>query len=222
MAAFTIRPTSQGNYNAWILGAGASKPVAESDASDATHINTDGTTMTDSYVLDDLPSDAGYIDGSVVWNARINKAAGGSAVSGAQALLRYSGTDSLGVAESIDGTITTFTETYATAPGGGAWDVATVNATEGGIKSDWTVIVNCYDIWLTGTYEVSAGGLVFLLSLLGGAVGSGLSLQDVPGLAAMLGRRTGLVLTLDECAKAVRAWCEHRHPRRFLIASRSA
>jgi len=219
MPAFTIRPTAQGNYDQWILAVGATKTVAVSDDSDTTYVRTDGTTMTDSYVLADLPGEAGYIVGSVVWNGRVNKSAGGAATTGAQPLLRYSGTDSLGAALAIDGTITTFTSSFATAPGGGAWDVVNVNGTEGGIRSDWTVQVNCYDIWVTGTYEVSGGGLVFLLSLLGSAIGPGLSLRDIPGLTAALARRTGLVLTRDECVKAIRLWRADPHPRRFMAGA---
>lgn len=188
MPSFTLRPTAQGTYNDFALGSGSDKPSAMSDASDGTWISLSGTSGADSYVMQDLPADADTVEGSVTWNGRHTKAAGGSG--GVSARLRYSGTNSDGasLAPATFPTINEETTAYALAPGGGAWTPAVLNATEIGVVSTLDVNYSAYDVWATGSYAQAGGmGFLFFFSWLLPLLGAGLDLATFRRAMALLG-----------------------------------
>lgn len=217
--AFTIRPTSQGNYSGFSLGAGGSKPAAVSDQSDATYIvSSDNATYTESYVLEDLPAEAGTISGSVTGNLRRVYTGDPPTLT---ALFRLSGTDSeAGVSNDVS--IGNVAAAFASAPGGGAWTVAGVNGLEAGLKAVCGIadFQYCYEIWVTGNYDVQNGGFAFLLQLAGLSSLPLAGAMDVSQFLRYLAhwhrRQSHSIISGDEIC---RAWAEvkaYRHPTFFL------
>ena len=186
MTAFLIRPTADGTYSNWNIGAGPSRWQALSDTDDATWITNavgDGAAHNSSQ-LANLPSEAESIPDPVLANYRY-KQNGGSMVIW-KAGFRYSGTDDIANGSwTSDNAIRQNSVSRATAPGGGAWTPAIVNAAELVIQGDAdgaTAVV--YEYWATGTYGVAAGNFAWLVcGLVGAMLGANLTLADVPGIA---------------------------------------
>lgn len=166
MPAFTLRPNGQGTFSDWTLGAGASKPAAASDQNDGTFVFDPATAGSESYTLDNLPATAGAISGALTWHLRGNKALGG-VDAGTHAFLRLDGFHvTSGFSPGLPvGSIEEQTATFATPPGGGVWTPAKVNALEIGVYNGLSVTFNFHELWLTGTYTATTGGLGLILTM---------------------------------------------------------
>jgi len=164
--AFTLRPNGQGTFSDWTLGAGASKPSAASDQNDGTFVFDPATGGTESYTLDNLPATAGAISGALTYHIRGNKALGG-VDNGTHGFLRLSGahvTSAFATSFPV-GSIDEQTIVFTLPPGGGPWTPAKVNALEIGIYNGLSVTLNFHEMWLTGTYTATTGGLGLILTM---------------------------------------------------------
>jgi hypothetical protein len=185
MPAFTLTPASAGNYTQWALGAGPSKVAAVTDASDVTYILGDqNSTLIESFVVNDLPADAGSVVAPVVWSYRQTYT--GDPVTNS-ALFRYNSTDSyLSAAVTGPSSLSNQTVNFTDEPGGsGGWSVAGVNGVELGVRTvtgnnDFTYV---YELSATGNYLLGNGGFAFLINLVGPLIGAGLMLKELPRLA---------------------------------------
>lgn len=117
-----------------------------------------------------------------------------------------------------------FTSGALSRPGGGSWTFA-----------DCADGVTYYQLRLTSagagngraTYgylilDYVPGGSSFipLLSVVASAIGSGLGLQHMPGLATAIWRRTRSWLRPDEYVSALKSWRLHRQPRSVFLGMR--
>lgn len=186
MPTVTIRPTSQGAYNNWALIAGATKTIAESDASNTTYVsgaawgpNGDGSARDvnsprESYVLVD-PALTGYvIDSVVVYASVLNYDEPPSETDNVNAyfvFVRLGGVnvDSSQLSLGPTGNWTAPAASLSR-PGGGVWAAADFTALEagffykwhhgsGGLPDDAAVA----DVWVDVTYHTAAAGTTGVL-----------------------------------------------------------
>jgi hypothetical protein len=212
MPAFTLRPNADGGtYQGWA----SYYYVYQSDASDATYMNTgqNGVYIA-SYPMADLPADAGAVSGDVIWHDR-NTFTGDAPVSD-WALFRYAGTDSyIGVA-SYGGYIAEATATYSLAPGSAAWTPTIINATEIGVYANMGIndFLYCYDLWATGTYLQAGGCLIPIYNLIGPLLGASLLWKDFLKIGSQwhqASKGTRIRWSKEELAKA---WLEYKDGKR--------
>lgn len=218
MPAFTLEATAEGVNTQWTLGAGASKTVAVSDSDDGTYIYTAGTNR-QSFVTADLPADAVGVTAPVTCNCR------GADVSATADLIhshfRYSAANyEDGTGWNFSTTPANYTRDWPTGPGGGAWTVAMLNACEMGVyKGGTTNNVRVYKLNLSGNYFQAGACFIPLLSLAAAAIGPGLQLVHMPGLARFIfehRRMPGgarILIRPDEYEAALASWRGWRRPR---------
>ena len=211
----TLRPASQGNYNNWTLGAGASKPVALQGPNDddASYI-TASTAVRDSFVHDGLAAWVfGITTHSVRHYSKSITGGGGGNWPVVYGFLRRAGVD-------YDGAGNTMTAAYINS----APDVDLISATPTREEVNATEI----GVWLTSagygdartsslrwpiTHKVAPRGFVCIIGQwLGPLVAVGLS--EMRRLAMELSRRSPHLITPDEYMTAWRELREARN-RRF-------
>ena len=211
----TLSPASQGNYNNWTLGAGASKPTAlllPNDA-DTTYI-TASTAVRDSFAHSQLPA---WVFGVTTHNLRHRSRSatggGGGNWPVVYGFLRRSAADT-------DGAGNAMIATYVSSAGDVDLISATptraeVNATEIGV---WLTSAGfgdalCTTLWWVITHKVAPRGFVCVIGQwLGPLVAVGLS--EMRRLATELSRRSPHLITPDEYMTAWRELREARN-RRF-------
>jgi membrane associated rhomboid family serine protease len=83
----------------------------------------------------------------------------------------------------------------------------------GGPANKWTVSVTMFYRLTTFVYAAgtSEANFAHLVGCLMGALGAGLLLRDMPGIARAIARRTGTLILPSEYADALRAWRRERH-----------
>jgi len=172
MPAFTLQATGTGTYDAWTLVGGGTKAGAMADSDDGTYCSI-GAVGRQSFVFGNLPSEALSIIGPVTFNIR------GKDVTATVDLCymhaRYGGVNDESQSINWTASIVSTTRDYATF-NGGTWTPAIVNGAE------YTMIV--YKLYMTGLYGVGGGSYGYLIaSLIGGMLGTGLSMADMPGIA---------------------------------------
>jgi hypothetical protein len=147
------------------------------------------STLHETYVVNDLPADAGSVVAPVVWSYR--QTFTGDPVSNA-ALFRYNGTNSF-IAAAVTGpsSLSNQTVNFADEPGGSGWSISGVNGVELGVRTitgnnDFTYV---YELSATGTYLFGNGGFAFLMNLVGPLIGAGLMLRELPRLALEVQKR---------------------------------
>lgn len=222
MPAFTLLPNGQGSFNAGynVFGGALAKWQALSDGSDGTYIylNPGGVGTFESETMQDLPSGAGSVVGSVTYNARASQDPGGSGSGTCLFILGASQSAQMGV----DGftTITGFSQAFADAPGaaaGSGWQVSQLNATELGCFNSKTVTMYFVDFWATGTYNPAPGGGAFLCSVVWPLLGACLGMQHMRGIARETARlsRGSCILRPHEYAEYLQALRDRRWPVQF-------
>lgn len=221
MPVVSLLPTVVGAYDAWTLGAGASKPIAcQSNDGDGSYITSDHVvTRNQTFAMDDLPSDA--VGVTTVDHVRSRRATSATVFNDAY-MVRLSGVDQVGTATSPGTGYVITTEPAIGRPGGGAWSVADVNALEAGGQSVTSGDPNekRYSlVRLDVTYVPAAGGFCdFIGSLIGPTV-AGLMLREMPHVAraAWLASRGRWLLLPREYAAAFRELRDGRFARHFLM-----
>lgn len=132
MPTTELGPTAIGNYDQWNLIAGANKWTACQRPNDdvTTRIQIRTANQKQSFVMENLPSDAGIIVQVDVY-ARVGAA---SPYVNWRSFSRLGGTDLFYTAHAMTGSWTSWIESDVAKPGSGGWDVASVNSTEIGIE----------------------------------------------------------------------------------------
>lgn len=185
MPNFQLEATANGVNNAWTASAG-NKWDCVADSDDGTYIQITGVSSParQSFVTQDLPSEASSIVGSVTFNARGKD--GTATADLIYSHFRYSGAnyeDATGW--NFTTSVAAYTRAWATGPGAAAWTPTLLNACEMGVYREGnTNTVQVAKLNITGEYSVSAGNFAYLIcSLVGGLLGAQLMLSDIPGIA---------------------------------------
>jgi len=185
MPAFQINPTAEGFYTGWTNAGGATKVISVTDAVDGNYIHDAGGIAYQTFVLEDLPTEAVAIEGDVVGFERSRTA--GTPDDPIRIRLRYSGTDADSTNISNTTSFTDYTKNFGTAPGAVPWTPTILNATEGGVVTLAAAFAQqnrCTRFYLYGNYTPAGGGFAFLVvGLVGGLLGASLMLADMPGIA---------------------------------------
>lgn len=207
-----LEATATGFYNAWTLGAGANKVVAVNSPDDDTtsYVSaTAGSGIAQTYVMQDLPSEAGAVN-TVTHRMRFQSFSDGSG--NCIPKLRLSGTDLNGTNRSQGfGVWGTYTEALGR-PGGGAWTVSDVNATEAGVvEGGGGGDVADTSMRLEVDYVPATGGFAFLVAQWLGPL-SGVLVSEIRALrdTAWTLSRGRLWIKRSELATA---WSELRDAR---------
>ena len=218
MPAFSILPTAQGSSNAWTLIVGSSKwnAMRSSDGAD-THIRSESTGLSDTYVMEDLPGEAAGIVGNPTHSIQAQDTFATGAISVVHVLTGFSlGTSTLLASYSL----VTQAVTGAT--------VALLNAAQAGLTSSGggqPSRINASQVYVGGEYDVATSGFVMILCGIAGLIGAGVLLSEMPALARAASRVSpvGICKSLilpHEYAPALGAWRAYRHPR-FVFLGRA-
>lgn len=150
LTPFTLRPNGQGADTAFTLIAGATKPIAASDQSDATYSEPPGAGTFETYTFADIPAPGGSLVSALTLHARVY------------------GTGDWGFRGTLDGVnlnsvVNTFNVGAAAffdlsvvqaKPTGGAWTVRDVNEFRGGGQFNWPgATPRLVEVWITGFYD---------------------------------------------------------------------
>lgn len=186
MPTTELEPTAQGNYDQWILAAGASKWVACQRPNDdaASYIREANDNKRCSFIMADLPAvAAGGVMDQVDIYSRLGSA-GDSSIDW-RLFCRLGGVDLDYTSRVMPFPWTTITETDIGRPGGGIWSFTDVNSAEAGVwlndgSTQWQ---QCTTLEMDVTWTPAAGGWTSLIaSILGSVIGTGLLLAQMPDL----------------------------------------
>jgi hypothetical protein len=248
MPIANLRPSAEGTYTAFILGAGVSKTaavdpgpsLAHDDAASYIRIGTSpgvSPACRQSFFLDTgIPAAMDAVNSlSLNTRARSNGAAGvesyhhfirtgtgGGALEGSEL-------DAPGyiIYDAPGGTYRTFTTAGIPKPGGGSWGTGDIVA--GNLQMILAVqfdsVLQFYftSTWVSLDFDAppaGSGGMILMMwSVLGPVLGAAMTLAQMQAAADLAARR-GLILTPDEVRAA---WVDHRtapRPARFFLGRR--
>lgn len=189
-----LRPLATGTFNAWGLGAGATKmaavdtgdPVSHDD--DTTYITNNETNNRQSFTLTPIPV-AGIVNTvSMASRARVTSlVAGNSMDDGVNIGATVVSANTYALAATA---YVTMGPTGVARPGGGAWQGADLYVLEMNIRASAgaATVFRGTSLWVVVDYLPPAGGFAFLLSGLLPLIGGGLLLAEMPRLRAMVNR----------------------------------
>jgi hypothetical protein len=228
MAEAILRPSAEGTYTQWTLGAGASKAVATDPGDPISHdentsyitADTSAADKTQSVYLDTgLPLDISEVT-QLDFTVRSLKST--AAESYIYTFLRLGSTNGAEEYQTLTQSYADYERAAIARPGGGSWVKGDFVATNlQGVVRAYNGYPNTYrttSIWCVLTYVPVVGGFVFHMLFMGPLIALGL--HEMPALARALQRRTEFLIQPHEYERAWREWREHRFPRHFLIGSR--
>jgi hypothetical protein len=228
MAEAILRPSAEGTYTDWSLGAGASKAAASdpgdpiSHDDDTTYVSTTvvAAQKTQSFYLNTgLPLNISEVD-HLDYTVRTRKADSPQAF--IYSLLRLGSTEGSETYLELTASYANHARASIARPGGGSWVPGdfVANNLQGVFfaGSGYPCIYRTTSVWCVLDYTPVLGGFIFHMLFMGPLIALGL--HEMPALARALQRRTEFLIQPHEYERAWREWREHRFPRHFLIGSR--
>jgi len=199
---------------------GADYTVVLDDANDATGVYAYSASSSTHYTKTALP---GIMMGATLQSVdvfhREGNNYGGDPMTGCAAYVRYGGVNIYGAFRTCPttGLFASFTENIPTAPGGGAWTLASLDACTIGVFSQGSGSDNYHfvqELDLRVTYEPAPGGWMCIISSLVGlaALGGSLGLADMAKVADVARKQGQTIIEAHELPKLLHEMQQYRYP----------
>jgi hypothetical protein len=186
MPTTDLFPDATGNYAQWTVGAGSRPTCVQTNDGNTSRIDAlAGSTPMDSYSCDDLPASAALVNTVIIRSYTRREGAGAG---NSNHFTRLGGVDQAEPAFAHALSYTLRSDTVATPPGGGSWDVADVNGLEAGINhgSSGASDVRCTQIFLNVDYTDAGFGFITFFEILLPLIGGQLSFQEFVGALQLI------------------------------------
>lgn len=210
MPTLAALPNATGSYTQWTVSGGSRPSCVQTNDGDTTKVAlTSGTTGIDTYHMTNLPGAANQVT-SVASGCYIRRTAAGG---GTCNVTMYDGT--LGYSSGFSLNISYTAHYYSfNPPSGGSWTPAIWNSAQAGPRRSVAGAAGCYCtmVYSNVVYTLAAGGFIYLLHSILAAVGGGVTLSHLPGMARDIFHQTRSIIRPDEYAEAFREWSTWTRP----------